>query len=90
MPIDASGTLMDGTPLQGPADLRRFLVSQPDQFATSAAEKLLTYALGRRLEATDQPAVREIVRRSKAQDYRFSSLVLGVVESVPFQMRVKE
>jgi hypothetical protein len=90
MPVDSSGTLMDGTPLQGPADLRRFLVSQPDQFTTSAAEKLLTYALGRRLEPADQPAVREIVRRSKAQGYRFSSLVLGVVESVPFQMRVKE
>jgi mono/diheme cytochrome c family protein len=90
MPVDASGTLMDGTALQGAADLRRFLLSQPDQFATSAAEKLLTYALGRRLEATDQPAVRQIVRQSKAQGYRFSSLVLGVVDSVPFQMRVKE
>jgi hypothetical protein len=90
MPVDPSGTLMDGTPLHGPADLRRFLVSQPEQFATSAAEKLLTYALGRRLEATDQPAVREIVRRSKAEGYRFSSLVLGGVESVPFQMRMKE
>ena len=89
-PVDPNGTLMDGTPLQGPADLRRFLVSQPDQFTTSAAEKLLTYALGRRLEAADQPAVRDIVRHSKAQDYRFSSLVLGVVDSVPFQMRMKE
>jgi hypothetical protein len=65
-------------------------VSQPDQFTTSAAEKLLTYALGRRLEATDQPAVREIVRHSKTQEYRFSSLVMGVVDSVPFQMRMKE
>jgi hypothetical protein len=90
MPVDPNGTLMDGTPLHGPADLRRFLVSQPDQFTTSAAEKLLTYALGRRLEATDQPAVREIVRHSKAQGYRFSSLVLGVVDSVLFQMRTKE
>jgi hypothetical protein len=89
-PVDPNGTLMDGTPLQGPADLRRFLVSQPDQFTTSAAEKLLTYALGRRLEAADQPAVRDIVRHSKAQEYRFSSLVLGVVDSVPFQMRMKE
>jgi Protein of unknown function (DUF1592)/Protein of unknown function (DUF1588)/Protein of unknown function (DUF1585)/Protein of unknown function (DUF1587)/Protein of unknown function (DUF1595) len=90
LPVDASGTLMDGTPLNGPGDLRRFLLSQPDQFATSAAEKLLTYALGRRLEAADQPAVREIVKRSKDQGYRFSSLVLGVVDSVPFQMRMKE
>lgn len=90
MPVDPSGTLMDGTPLRGPADLRRFLVSQPDQFTTSAAEKLLTYALGRRLEAADQPAVRRIVRHSKTESYRFSSLVLGVVDSVPFQMRMKE
>ncbi len=89
-PVDPSGTLVDGTPLQGPSDLRRFLVSQPDQFTTSAGEKLLTYALGRRLEAADQPAVREIVRQSKTQGYRFSSLVLGVVNSVPFQMRSKE
>lgn len=90
MPVDPTGTLMDGTPLQGAADLRKFLVSQPNQFTTSAAEKLLTYALGRRLEASDQPAVREIVRRSRAQDYRFSSLVLGVAESVPFQKRMKQ
>lgn len=89
MPVDASGTLMDGTPLQGPADLRRFLLSQSDQFVTSATEKLLIYALGRRIEASDEPTVREIVRQSKAEGYRFSSLVLGVVNSVPFQMRVK-
>ena len=89
-PVDPTGTLMDGTPLQGVADLRKFLVSQPDQFTTSAAEKLLTYALGRRLEASDQPAVREIVRRARANGYRFSSLVLGVADSVPFQMRMKQ
>ena len=89
MPVNASGTLMDGTALGGPADLRRFLVSQSDQFAISATERLLIYALGRRIEAADQPTVRKIVRESKADDYRFSSLIMGVVESVPFQMRVK-
>jgi hypothetical protein len=89
MPVNASGTLMDGTALAGPADLRRFLVSQSDQFAISATERLLTYALGRRIEAADQPTVRKIVHESKADDYRFSSLVMGIVNSVPFQMRVK-
>jgi hypothetical protein len=89
MPVNASDTLMDGTAVGGPADLRRFLVSQSDQFAISATERLLIYALGRRVEAADQPTVRNIVREAKRQDYRFSSLVMGIVNSVPFQMRVK-
>jgi hypothetical protein len=89
MAVNPAGTLMDGTELRGPADLRRFLVSQSDQFAISATERLLIYALGRRVEAADQPTVRKIVRESKRQDYRFSSLVMGIVNSVPFQMRVK-
>jgi len=89
LPVNASGTLMDGTELAGPADLRRFLVSQSDQFAISATERLLIYALGRRIEAADQPTVRKIVHEAKADDYRFSSLVMGIVNSVPFQMRVK-
>jgi hypothetical protein len=85
-PIDNSGTLPDGTTFRGPAELRKILLSQPDQFATAVTEKLLTYALGRGVEYFDGPAVRTI-RRGAAPDYRWSSLILGIVKSVPFQMR---
>jgi hypothetical protein len=88
-PVDSNGTLIDGTKLTGPQDLRRALLEHSDSFVTSASEKLLTYALGRRLEHFDQPAIRKIVRDSKRDDYRFSALVLGVVNSVPFQMKAK-
>jgi hypothetical protein len=86
-PIDASGQLVDGTPLHGPADLRQALLSRSDAFVTTATEKLFTYALGRPLEYFDMPTVRAIVRRAAQNDYRFSSIVLGVLESAPFQMR---
>jgi Protein of unknown function (DUF1592)/Protein of unknown function (DUF1588)/Protein of unknown function (DUF1585)/Protein of unknown function (DUF1595) len=89
MPVDSSGQLVDGTQLHGPADLRRALLSRSDAFVTTATEKLLTYALGRPLEYYDMPTVRSIVRRAAQNDYRFSSLVLGVLESAPFQMRMK-
>jgi mono/diheme cytochrome c family protein len=89
-PVDSSGTLIDGTHLTGAQDLRRALLSHSDSFVTSASEKMLTYALGRRIEHFDQPAVRKIVRDAKRDDYRFSSLVLGVVNSVPFQMKAKQ
>jgi hypothetical protein len=89
-PVDASGTLVDGTPLQGPADLRQALLSRSDAFVTNATEKLFTYALGRPVQYYDMPAVRSIVRRAARNDYRFSSLVLGVVESAPFQMKMKK
>jgi hypothetical protein len=85
--VDASGRLVDGTALDGPADLRQALLTRSDAFATTATEKLLTYALGRPIEYYDMPAVRAIVRRAAQNDYRFSSLVLGVLESAPFQMR---
>lgn len=88
-PVDSTGRLVDGTTVSGPQDLRRALLSRADSFVTSATEKLLTYALGRRLEYFDQPAVREIVRNAKRENYRFSSLVLGVVHSVPFQMKAR-
>jgi hypothetical protein len=84
--IDASGTLPDGTEFASAADLRAALESS-DLFVTTVAEKLLTYGLGRGVEAYDQPAVRAIVRDAAASDYRFSALITGVVQSPPFQMR---
>jgi cytochrome c5 len=89
VPVNASGKLVDGTPLDGPASLRRALLARRDAFVTNTAEKLLTYALGRRLEYYDMPAVRGIVRAA-APDDRLSSLVVGIVKSVPFQMKRKE
>jgi hypothetical protein len=87
-PIDASGALPDGTKFDGADGLKQALLAKPDQFATTIAEKLLTYALGRGVEYYDQPAVRAIVRDAARRDYRFSSgLILGVVQSTPFQMR---
>jgi hypothetical protein len=88
--IDASGQLVDGTRLDGPVALRQALVRRPELFVGTVTEKLLTYALGRGLTAADMPAVRAIVRTSSLQQYRFSSLVLGIVTSTPFQMRAKE
>ena len=71
-------------------ELRRVLLSKRDQFAGTVTEKLLTYALGRGIEYYDMPAVRSIVRASASNDYRFSSLILGIVRSAPFQMRRTE
>jgi mono/diheme cytochrome c family protein len=88
-PIDAAGELVDGTKLDGPASLRRALLGRSDAFITVATEKLLTYAIGRATTANDMPAVRTISREAGRNDYRFSSLVLGVVKSEPFQMRKK-
>lgn len=85
--IDASGELADGTKVDGIAGLRKALVSRPELFANTLTEKLLTYALGRGLDYRDMPAVRAIVRDAARQDYRFSSILFGVVHSVPFQMR---
>jgi hypothetical protein len=87
-PIDASGTLLDGTKVNGPASLREALMAQKTQFAKAVAEKLLTYALGRGLEYYDAPAVREIDRAAAADGYRWSSLILATVKSAPFQMRI--
>ena len=86
--IDASGTMPDGAGFDGPAELRRLLVRDREQFATVVAEKLLTYALGRGVEYYDAPAVRQIVRGSAAGGYGLASLVVGVVQSTPFQMRL--
>jgi hypothetical protein len=88
-PIDATGEMVDGTKLDGPASLRQALLRRSDSFVTVAAEKLLTYAMGRAVTPYDMPAVRGIVRDAGRNEYRFSSLILGVVRSAPFQMRMK-
>lgn len=88
-PIDPSGTLFNGTRVDGPVALRQMLVSRPQVFAGVMTEKLLTYALGRGLEYYDMPAVRKIVHNAAANNFRFSSLVLGVVNSTPFEMNIK-
>ncbi len=85
--IDASGTLPDGTKFNGPAGLRQVLLAQPERFVTTLTEKMLIYALGRGLEHYDMPAVRKITREAARNDYKAASLVLGVVNSLPFQMR---
>jgi hypothetical protein len=88
-PIDASGVLVDGTKLDGPVSLRTALLSRPDAFVTTLTEKLLTYALGRGLQPYDMPTVRSIVAHAEEDEYRFSTLVLGIVRSTPFQMKLK-
>jgi mono/diheme cytochrome c family protein len=88
-PIDASGQLVDGTQINGVNELRAALVRDPDVFVQTLTERLLTYALGRGLTAADMPAVRTIARDARRDNYRFSSVVLGIVRSVPFQMRIK-
>jgi mono/diheme cytochrome c family protein len=85
--IDASGQLPDGTPLNGPDDVRNALLRRPGQFVQTFTEGLLTYATGRKLEYYDMPTVRRIVRGAAATDYRFSSLVQAVVKSEQFRMR---
>jgi hypothetical protein len=88
-PIDASSQLADGTKVNGVVTLRQALVRRPERFVGTMTEKLMTYALGRGLVASDMPAVRHIVTSAAANDYRFSSIVLGIVNSVPFKMRMK-
>lgn len=90
VPIDSSGQLADGSPLHGPADLRRALLSRSSAVMTTTTAKLMTYALGRPLDHHDMPAVRAIVRRAAMNDNRFSSVLLGIVESDPFQKRIKK
>jgi mono/diheme cytochrome c family protein len=86
-PIDASGNLPDGGPFAGVSGLRQALLSRPELFVTTLTEKLLTYGLGRGLESYDAAAVRKIVRDASGNDYRFSALILGIVNSTPFEMR---
>ena len=86
-PIDASGQLADGTKVTGPVDLRRALMRHPEEFVRTFTEKLMTYGLGRGLEYYDMPIVRTIARDAAARNYRFSSIVMGIVQSAPFEMK---
>jgi len=88
-PIDATSELFDGTPLDGPVSLRNALLARSDVFVRTATEKLMTYGTGRALKYYDMPVVRQIARDAATNDYRFSSLVLGIVKSEPFQMKMK-
>ena len=84
--IDASGKLVDGTPVSNPMELRKAIERRPDQFVQTITEKLMTYGLGRTVEYYDMPAVRKVVRDAAREDRRFSSIVMGIVKSAPFQM----
>ncbi len=86
-PIDATGVMPDGRQFEGPTGLRVVLLHAPDQFVTTVTEKLMTYALGRGIEYFDAPTIRDIVRNAEREDYRFASIVSGIVNSTPFQMR---
>jgi len=86
-PVDSSGALLDGTRFQGPAELRKVLLRHPEQVAITITEKLLTYALGRGIDYYDAPAIRKIVREGAPGNYRWSSVMKGIVRSTQFQMR---
>jgi hypothetical protein len=88
-PIDTSGVLADGTPVDSPKALSEALLKRPAVFVGTLTERLLTYALGRGLEPADHAVIRAIVRDAARNDYRFSSLIVGIVNSLPFQMAVK-
>jgi len=89
--VDASGALPDGRKFNGPREFRSALIdSQKEMLVESAVEKLMTYALGRGVQATDMPAIRRIVRESESGNYRWSSLIVNLVKSTPFQMRRRE
>jgi hypothetical protein len=88
-PLDTAGVLADGSKVNGPVELREAILSRPTAFTTVVTEKMLTYALGRGLEPSDMPIVRRIVKKAAQNDYRLSSIVMGIVESAPFQMRTK-
>jgi hypothetical protein len=87
-PIDASGELADGTRVNGIVELRDALLSHPEMFVQTLTEKMLTYALGRGIDYRDMPAVRAIVRDAASNNYRLSDVILGIIRSVPFQMRM--
>jgi hypothetical protein len=87
-PIDNSSVLPDGTSFQGVAGLRKILLGHGGQFARALTEKLMTYALGREVEYYDLPAIRQITRDAASSDYRWSSLIKGIVKSAPFQMSI--
>ena len=86
-PIDATGSFPGGAEFDGVSGLEKALLERPTLFVGTLVEKLLTYSLGRVVEHYDAPAVRKIVREARSEDFRSSSLILGIVKSKPFQMR---
>jgi hypothetical protein len=86
-PIDPTGQLADGTPIDGPVALRHALLARREMFVRTLSEKLMTYGLGRGIELDDRPLVRDVVRKAAVRDYRWSAIVLGIVQSAPFQMK---
>ena len=88
--IDTSGKLVDGTPVNGPSDLRKALLTKPEQFAQTFAEKMMMYGLGRGVEAHDMPSIRKIVRDTKRDNFKFSSIVMGIVAAPAFQSSMVE
>jgi hypothetical protein len=88
--IDASSALANGTKFQGLSGLREVLLGRREQFVRTVTEKLLTYGLGRQVEYYDWPVIRRVAREAAPDDYRWSSIVLGIVKSTPFQMRLSE
>jgi hypothetical protein len=89
-PIDTSGKLVDGTAVNGPSDLRNALLARRDQFAQTFTEKLTMYALGREVEYFDMPTIREIVKETQRDNYKFSSIVMGIVNAPSFQSNMVE
>jgi hypothetical protein len=90
VPVNATGQLADGTRLDGPGSLRLALLDRREAVVATVAEKLLTYALGRKVEYFDMPAVRAVVAGAARDEYRFSALIVGIVKSMPFQMKRKQ
>jgi hypothetical protein len=86
-PIDASGGLFDGSTFRGVSGLQAAILRRPELFVSTMTEKLLTFATGRGVEYYDAAAVRKIVRDAAVSDYKFSSIVIGIVNSTPFRMR---
>jgi hypothetical protein len=90
MPLDTKGTYYDGTPVASPADLRAALLKRPVPLVRTFTENLLAYALGRRVEYSDQPTIRAIAKAAEANEYKLSSFILGVIKSDAFQMKKAE
>ena len=85
-PIDAASIFADGTPIDGVAGLRRFLLQHQDDYVETFVAKMLTYALGRHVDHRDMPAIRRIVREAAPGEFRWTAIILGIVHSTPFQM----
>ena len=88
-PLDTGGVLADGSKVDGPVSLRNAILKRPDAFVTVLTTRMLTYALGRGLEPSDMPVVRKIVKQASQKGYRFDAIILGIVDSAPFQMRTR-